>query len=72
MVDVAVGAAAADRIITGAVAAAALLLVVAHGISVRTYRLAHPPPTIDGSDIIIRSSNQYRIRYGMGYDLLVR
>ena len=66
MVDVAVGAAAADRIITCAVAAAALLLVVAHGISIRTYRLAHPPPTIDGSDIIIRSIVVINTAYSYG------
>ena len=66
MVDVAVGAAAADRIITGAVAAAALLLVVAHGISIRTFRLAHPPPTIDGSDIIIRSIVVINTAYSYG------
>ena len=66
MVDVAVGAAAADRIITSAVATAALLLVVAHGISIRTYRLAHPPPTIDGSDIIIRSIVVINTAYSYG------
>ena len=65
MVDVAVGAAAADRIITSAVAAAAALLVVAHGITIRTC-LAHPPPTIDGSDIIIRSIVVINTAYSYG------